>query len=375
MYRFLLRNRDELIERCKAKVALRPQRTASVDQLAKGVPLFLDQLIQTLQAEGDGEPEESLRISGSSGGDMFALSEMGVGARAHGKVLLELGFTVEQVVHDYGDLCQAITDLAVERDEPFAIDEFRTLNRCLDNAIADAVAGFADQRDAAVALKTSSDENQRLGFLVHELRDYLQTATAAFAALEAGRLAIGGSTSALVKRSMASMNSLLAESLSVVRAHARTPTKEKFAIVLLLADVRRTSSLYAGASGCSLKVPHVDPELSVEGDRVLLGAALVNLLQNAFKFTHANTEVTLTAYGRDDRVLIEVMDQCGGLPPGAAEGLFEPFKQSSRDRSGLGLGLSIARKSVQADGGSLSVRDLPGSGCIFTIDLPRCAQA
>ena len=59
-----------------------------------------------------------------------------------------LGYTADQVVHDYGDLCQAITDLAFERDAPFAVDEFRTLNRCLDNAIADAVlttgGAFAD---------------------------------------------------------------------------------------------------------------------------------------------------------------------------------------------------------------------------------------
>jgi hypothetical protein len=64
---------------------------------------------------------------------------MTVSAGAHGKKLLELGYTVDQVVHDYGDLCQAITGLSVERDAPFAIHEFQTLNRCLDNSIADAV--------------------------------------------------------------------------------------------------------------------------------------------------------------------------------------------------------------------------------------------
>lgn len=218
MYPFLIHNRNELIDRCKAKVAMRPRRAASPDQLRKGVPLFLDQLIRTLQAESDGDLEESVAISGTSTGDTQALSEVGVSAAAHGKVLLELGFTVEQVVHDYGDLCQAITDLAVERDAPFAIDEFRTLNRCLDNAIADAVAGFARQRDVAVALRSSTEEQERLGFLVHELQNDLRTATAAFAALETGRLAIGGSTARLVKRSMASMERLLAETGNGPRA-------------------------------------------------------------------------------------------------------------------------------------------------------------
>jgi hypothetical protein len=188
------------------------------------VPLFLEQLTRTLRAEDDGEDDESLRISGASGGDTLALSEIGVSAAAHGKVLLDLGFTVDQVVHDYGDLCQAITDLAVERNAAFSIDRFRTLNRCLDNAIADAVSGFAQQRDEAISLQSSVEENQRLGFLVHELRSYLQTATLAFSALEAGKLSIGGSTSGLVKRSLASLAALLTESIAGVLASSLAPS-------------------------------------------------------------------------------------------------------------------------------------------------------
>ena len=104
---------------------------------------------------------------------------------------------------------------------------------------------------------------------------------------------------------------------------------------------------------------------------MLLAAALTNLLQNAFKFTHLHTEVTLSARCADDRVLIEVQDNCGGLPAGMADTLFEPFGQAGQNKSGLGLGLSIARQSVEANGGTLSVRDIPGAGCVFTISLPR----
>lgn len=371
MYKFLSNNREDLIDRCKVKVALRARRTVSADQLAKGVPLFLDQLIRTLHAEDDGEDGESLRISGASGGDSLVLSEMGISAAAHGRILLDLGFTLDEVVHNYGDICQSITDLAVERDAPFSIDQFRTLNRCLDNAIADAVTGFAQQRDEAISLQSSVDENQRLGFLVHELRNYLQTATLAFTALESGKLAIGGSTAGLVKRSLASIAGLLTESISGVRLSAVHLTNETFSVAVLVADAKVTASLFARTSGCTFIVPVVDPTLTVTGNRVLLAAALVNLLQNAFKFTRPKSEITLTAYGVGDRVLLDVQDHCGGLPEGAAENLFRPFKQVGADKSGLGLGLSIARRSVEADGGSLSVRDLPGSGCVFTIDLPH----
>jgi signal transduction histidine kinase len=103
----------------------------------------------------------------------------------------------------------------------------------------------------------------------------------------------------------------------------------------------------------------------------MLAAAVGNLLQNAFKFTERNTEVSLRAYASGDRVLIDVADGCGGLPAGDAEKMFQAFTQNGQDRSGLGLGLSISRSSVQANDGILRVRDLPGEGCVFTIDLPR----
>jgi len=83
----------------------------------------------------------------------------------------------------------------------------------------------------------------------------------------------------------------------------------------------------------------------------------------------------LSVHAFGDLVLIEVQDQCGGLPPGRADKMFTPFTQRSEDRSGLGLGLSIARQSIEADRGTLSVRDLPGAGCVFTIALPRYVVA
>ncbi len=372
MHAFLSNNRDELIARCKAKVAQRPRRAATTEQLANGVPLFLAQLTKTLEAEEAGDVGESLRISGASGGDAPLLSEMGVSASAHGKMLLGLGFTVDQVVHDYGDLCQAITDLAVERDAPFSVDEFRTLNRCLDNAIADAVTEFSFQRDATVARRQSAEENERLGVLVHELRNHLHTATLAFRALESGTLPVVGSTGGVLKRSLASLSTLLTQALTEVRLAVGTPSQtEAFSLATFVADACNAASLYADASGCSFAGPDGDPLLGVTGNRELLLEALVNLLQNAFKFTHPHTEVTLKAYADADRVLVDVKDNCGGLPEGAVEMMFEPFAQAGNNRNGLGLGLSIAKRSIEASGGALTVRDVPGTGCVFTIDLPR----
>lgn len=374
MHTFLANNREELIARCKAKVAQRPTRAATEEQLKNGVPLFLEQLRRTLVAEEEGQAGESLSISGASGGDAHALSEMGVTATAHGKQLLELGYTVDQVVHDYGDLCQAITDLAVERDAPFSVDQFRTLNRCLDNAIADAVTEFSVQRDATIARKQSAEANERLGFLVHELRNSLGTATLAVSALETGNLPMSGATGSVLKRSLASLRTLIDNTVEEVRIHAEAAIQgEPFSLALFIADAVRAAELDAGARGCTLTVPDVAPQLGISGNRARLLAALANILQNAFKFTRPSTEVTLNAYSVGERVFIDVQDHCGGLPPGQAEKMFSPFSQRSADKTGLGLGLTIALQSVEADGGTISVENVAGEGCTFTISLPRRA--
>jgi signal transduction histidine kinase len=369
---FLANNHHELVARCQAKVAKRPRRGASSLQLSNGVPLFLNQLQHTLEAEEGNHTAESVRISGASGGDALVLSEMAVSAAAHGQSLLKLGFSVDQVVHDYGDLCQAITDLAFERDAPFSVPEFRTLNRCLDNAIASAVSAFSSQRDAAVARRQGEELNERVGLLVHELRNALATASYATAALELGNLPMSGSTGAVLKRSLEMLKKIIGDSFEQVRAKAEGPTEHQtFTLQSFIADAKNDALLHATASGCRLTVPAIDPVLEIHGDRERLLGALANGLQNAFKFTRPHTEVALIAYAVAEQIFIDVKDHCGGLPGGEGGGLFTPFYQHADDRSGLGLGLSIARASVEADGGMLTVRDMPGTGCVFTISLPR----
>jgi signal transduction histidine kinase len=373
MHDFLSHNRETLIERCRAKVALRPARAATAQQLQNGVPMFLEQLIRTLRVEQTSEPMDSRKISGPSGGGA-SLSEIGESAAQHGRQLLELGFTVDQVVHDYGDLCQAITDLAFERDAPFQIDEFRTLNRCLDNAIADAVTEFSYQRDSVVASQQALEINERLGFFAHELRNLLGTATLAFTAAKMGNLSLSGATGAVMERSLSGMRDLINDSLSEVRARAgKTGQPVTFSLADFIAEIKSAGDLAAQVQGAVLTVSAVDARLAINGDRDALYSAVANLLQNAFKFTHPHTEVTLDAYALSDHILIDVKDHCGGLAPGSAEKMFLPFTQNGPDQSGLGLGLSIARRSVESNGGVLSVRDVPGTGCVFTVCLPRYA--
>jgi signal transduction histidine kinase len=296
---------------------------------------------------------------------------MGDAAAQHGRELLRRGFTIEQVVHDYGDLCQAITDLAFEDHAEIEVDEFRTLNRCLDNAIAIAVTEFTYHRDLGVANERELAFNERLGFFAHELRNLIHVATLALSAIKVGSVGLSGSTGAVLDRSLVGLTNLIDRSLSEVRVTAGLPIRrELFSLAEFIADVKLSASLEAKVRNSMLVVAAVDERLAVAADRDLLLSAVGNLLQNAFKFTHRHTEVTLNAYAAADRILIEVEDRCGGLKEGEATRMFLPFTQGD-DKSGLGLGLSISRRSVETNDGNLSVRDLPGSGCVFTISLPR----
>ena len=158
LHEFISLHRDELITRAREKVVRRMAPRATQEELENGVPLFLDQITATLRFAQAPPPEEG--------------SDIGRHAVVRGKELLKRGFTVAQVVHDYGDVCQAVTELAVELKEPISAAEFQTFNGCLDEAIAQAVTGYEAQREKGI----SDQENQRLGFFAHELRNQLQTA-------------------------------------------------------------------------------------------------------------------------------------------------------------------------------------------------------
>ena len=258
LHDFLTANRADLTDRCRLKVAQRRAPKATDNELEHGIPLFLDQLIKTLRVEQTSDPMQSRSVSGPSGGGK--VSEIGEAAALHGRELLSHGFTVDQVVHDYGDLCQAITDLAFEHEAPVSVDEFRTLNRCLDNAIAGAVMEFDHQRDLLVADKGVQALNERLGLLAHELRNLIHTATLAVTAIKAGNVGLAGATGAVLDRSLIGLRNLIDRSLADVRVTAGMPPRRHLIrLTDLIAEIKVSASLEAQARGCGLTVAVVDP--------------------------------------------------------------------------------------------------------------------
>jgi signal transduction histidine kinase len=371
LHEYLSTNRTALIERCLLKATQRWGPKTTDEPIVYGIPLFLDQVIETLKVEQTSKPMLSRTISEPSGGGTPAASEIGATAQLHAHDLLRRGHTLARVVHDYGDLCQAITDLAVEDQISIQADEFRTLSRCLDSAMADSVTEYALEREQLLTDRGAAAFHEHLGIFAHELRNLLTTATYALAAMKTGQVGPNGPTGAMLGRSLTGLQRLIDRSLADVRSGAPIPARPQlFSLADFIADVECSATLEAQNRGCVLVVSPVHPRLAVDADREMLFSAATNLLRNAFKFTRRGTEVSLNAYATDDRILIEVKDHCGGLPPGDPEHLFHLFTQGGQDKSGLGLGLSIGRRCVEANHGTLSVRDVPGTGCVFTIDLP-----
>ena len=197
LYDFIATHRQEIITRCQVKAAARLPGSNAAEEY--GVPLFLDQLMEVLRL--------GLRSN----------SDIGESAVRHGRELLHKGFTVSQVVHDYGDVCQSITELAIETNAAIGAADFSTLNRCLDDAIAGAVTEHGRSRDQGVVNVAATPGTDRSGFLAHELRNLVNTAIVSFEVLRTGNVGVAGSTGSVLHRSLLGLRGLIGQSLAEIR--------------------------------------------------------------------------------------------------------------------------------------------------------------
>src|ERR1700690_4452819 len=210
LHEFLTSNRQQLISRCREKVAKRSEPTETSGTIDHGVPLFLQQLVETLRIE------QTTEVRGVESTPAPAPTEIGRAAALHGAELLRRGFSVDQVVHDYGDVCQSVTALAVEQEEPITADEFRPLNRCLDNAIADAVASFGSARQTSIDRQTETLQ-QRLVAFAAEHRRLIDIADQSFTAIKTGNIGISGATGTLLAHALDELRSLTDRTLPEIR--------------------------------------------------------------------------------------------------------------------------------------------------------------
>jgi signal transduction histidine kinase len=379
LHEFLKEHQKEILARSEKRcLELAGVRPSSV-QLEKGLPIFYDQLLTVLKTQADSpqpdpkkeKAEMAVAATDANEVAMTAASgrpeEVGLAesAGSHGKELLRLGYTLSHVVHTYGSMCQSITQLATEKKAPITPDEFHDLNRCLDIAIAGAVTEFQTLSKS----QENTRENEHLGFLAHELRNALGTVTMSAELIRDGTVGFSGSTGQVFDRGLKRIAELIDKSLMEVRLKVDPTVRPESVQILQLVDqIAVTAGVEARSRKQILEID-VDPSLVVQADQQLIYSAVSNLIQNALKYTRSGGKITVRAKLEGKNVVIEVEDECGGLTNETVD-LFKPFEQQNENRKGLGLGLTISKRAISLNHGSISVSNLPGKGCIFKIVLP-----
>jgi signal transduction histidine kinase len=353
---FLGDNREELIERCRLKSAKSRASRTTPEEPWQGVALFLSQFTEAL---AQGAP-----ASGTQ-------SPAAQAAAKHGQELLRHGYTIEQVVHDYGDLRQSIAELAIERAVTIPPDEFAKLNKGLGDAIACAVAAYSQQNAITVAVESRLAADERLRALASEMRNLINTSTLAISAMKRGSVGFGGATAAALDRSMTGMRGLIDRTLAELREHAGgAPHPEIIEIGPFIAAVQLVTCLEMANKGCDLTVV-VEPDIFVEADRNVLSGAVTDLVRGALSTMPRDGHIFLSAHACDDRVIIDVEDSGATLGMGVLRDIVSRLEERASATTTLGSALLCSRTAVEASGGSLSVRTIAARGCLYTIDLPK----
>ena len=351
--KFLVQHREVIERRTREVFFARSVPTPTESELHRGIPVFMEQLIETLNRSDtvDGRIDDG---------------EIAKTATNYGQRLFGLGFTVSELVHGYGSVCEVVTKLAGEVGHDIATRDFEVFNRVLDVAIAESVTAHERERIAEAADK----EYERIGALAHELMGSLAAAVISWDIVRKGTVGARGSTADVLDRSLTCMGALIARSLAAVRLQTDpAPVPERFRLVEILDPIIAMARREVERRDLEFGV-EIDRKLEVETDQQFLLSIVSNLVQNALKYTRTGSHVSVRARCIDDRLVIEVEDECGGLPPGKVDELFRPFVRGTHQHPGVGLGLSIAMRAIQAIRGEIRVRDLPGKGCIFIAELP-----
>ncbi len=205
LYDFLTSNRQELIYRCRKKVEGRLAPIKASASVGHGAPLLIQQIANILVRN---QAIHRHQVHATEQANVSVQTEIGTAASLHGIELLRAGYTIDQVVHDYGDICQSVTELAVEQKVSISPEEFRTLNLCLDIAIADAVTSFGKSVEANIHAQAIVAESHRNGFS-DESRRLVEIAIQSFSAIKSGAVGVTGATAALHMHTLTQLRFLM----------------------------------------------------------------------------------------------------------------------------------------------------------------------
>ena len=355
IHEVLAAKRDVVVQRWHAQVrgTLAPDKMSAAE-LVDHIPQFLDEITAALRADA------GLSSVGPS-------PEGSTIATGHGAQRLRLGFSLDSVVREYGALRDAIVATVADDGGQLTLRELQVLFDCIVVGIAHAVSEYTLQRDAELARQG----NEHFAFIAHELRDPLSSATMAFQLLKnKGQLPAESRSVSALERGLKRTSELVEQTLQIARvASGIELRRQRTTLSALFQDVELSAASEAESKGVEVRlVIAKDEPFSL--DVRLVRSAVGNLLRNAVKYTAPGSKVELRGQLSNGRVVIEVEDCCGGLPPGKVEEAFAPFVRLDKRQGGFGLGLAIAKQAADAHAGSIRVQNLPGKGCIFVLELP-----
>jgi two-component system sensor histidine kinase KdpD len=270
--------------------------------------------------------------------------------------------------------------LGVRPTDPHAMDEPERLHQLETFAAQTALAlertQLADDaQQAEVRIETERLRNSLLSSVSHDLRTPLATITGAVSAIldEGGTLDAPTRQELLesVREEADRLNRLVQNLLEMTRLEsgALQLRREPHPIEEVIgAALQRVGKRLTGRR-VTTRVP---PDLPlVAMDDVLIEQVLVNLLDNALKYTPPGSPIEIISTATDRSVTVEIADHGPGLPPGQEDKIFEKFYRAQPSGSrGAGLGLAICRGIVRAHGGRIWAQNLPGGGVAFLFTLP-----
>lgn len=355
LHEMLADKRDDVMLRWNAQVrgTLAPEAMPTLE-LTNHIPEFLDEIVSALRADAGLAPRGPTPEDSST-------------AAGHGAQRLRLGFSLDSVVREYGALRDAIVQTTREAGAELTDRELQVLFDVTVSGIAHAVSEYTHQRDAELVRQA----NEHFAFIAHELRNPLSSAAMAFNILRStGELSPENRAVGALERGLLRTSELIDQTLLVARvASGIELRRQSTTLRALFEDVELGAISEAHSREVEIRTV-IDQDERISIDTRLVRSALGNLLRNAVKYTASGSVVELRGRVENGRSTIEVADQCGGLEPGKVEEAFLPFVRIDDRQSGFGLGLAIAKQAVDAHGGSIRVQNLPGTGCVFVLELP-----
>jgi signal transduction histidine kinase len=350
LHEFMTNHRHQVLELCRERLR---QEQMTNHATERDLATFFDEIVEALHHH-DGWAEAPPPQSSAAAR---------VGERQH-----RAGLHPAQVPEIFGVISRAIGQLGERQGLAISAEEYGVFNRCVDAGVATSIANFWEHEKA----RREQRVTEHFGYLAHELRIAAGNAALAFKLLRMEEFDMNGRTASVLANNLMRMETLVARTLGTVQLDAATDLELRPIRVANVLRRLQASAIPDRAVSIALEL---DDSLHVNADEMLLTSAVSNLLHNAIKFTRSGGHIILACRADEHGVLIEVEDECGGLPPGDPLQLLEPFVRRGDHPQNFGLGLAITLRATAAMGGTVQIEDCPGHGCLFQLRFPVAVRS